>query len=253
MLTNLIAGFLTLALTALVVDRLVLWRDRRQWSHVATIGYRGLARSARNIVGALAALHIEPARDQAPGWMSPEGGTSDKHPASQIRHARLPLSRAGLRVFQAPELLRGSVSPDLVASDRARLLLRSSEWRAFADELLAGLVDESREAVGSWAALMLGAGEPRAFLNAFASLNDELFELETRIRAVSQADEHKLDQEIEQRIQAVVGQWRTVDAKARILTNSLWAAAGEGHHSIALPREIQGVSTSDAFAQLGRL
>jgi 4-hydroxybenzoate polyprenyltransferase len=53
-LTGVATGFLTLAVTVLVVNRLTELREDRRWRRVAIVAYRSIARGSRDISSALA-------------------------------------------------------------------------------------------------------------------------------------------------------------------------------------------------------
>jgi hypothetical protein len=93
---------------------------------------------------------------------------------------------------------------------------------------------------------MMNAEEPRDLLDAFASLNDDLFSLNVALE-----DRARRAGESSRSIDDVVHSWKVVDCKARLLTNELWRLAGEGHYAVVVPDALGNIEMHRIFARPG--
>jgi hypothetical protein len=236
-------GALTLAFTILLLDKYLARRENYRWRRVAAVAYRGVARESRDISALLASLYCDTDHRIGSSYEDPNWTTYDLSPIGEIR--RLPDGKHELKVFAQP-LPPQDDPDDLLPEERARVLLADRDWCALAARELDQSVDRNRDTVARWAPLMMAADEPRDLLNAFASLNDELFNLHVKLRLRGQGlDQGSVDD--------VLTHWRVIDGKARLLTNHLWRKAGEGHYSLRLPPVLHRLDYPEAFRQLGRL
>jgi hypothetical protein len=177
-------------------------------------------------------------------YEDPNWTTFDLTPLGEIRF--IPDGKEQVQALHRSDLPPVDDPDDLLPEERVRLLLTERTWAALAASHLDGLVDRNREAVAHWAPLLMSAEEPRDLLNAFASLNDELFSLQVKLR-------HLATYGVGTDSQDVIDHWRIVDGKARLLTNRLWRTAGEGHYSLRIPPGLTDHDGLGVFQHLGRL
>lgn len=245
-LAQVLIGLLTLALTVATVDRLKVARENRAWRRIAIVAYRSLARASRDVTTGLTALYADLARASGP---KPEGGTQGKtrdlDPLDEVRVS--PPGKAALRIFGGRLPSDEAPGDDLLPAARLRRLLSDREWCAFATTRVSAMVDENRDIVAKWAPLMMSADEPRLLLDAFASLNDELFILAIVLR---RASDRRLD---DRELQSALRVWRTTDGKARILTNALWQHANGGRYSLLIPPALAQIGVERAFSVSGSI
>lgn len=251
-LTGLVTGFLTLATTVLVVNRFLELRADRRWRSVALVAYRGLAREARDVSTTLAALYCDLDHYIGP---QPSGGTQghtrDLDPLYEIRH---PISaKASLRVLHLRNLPTQRSDPDdVVPAARMRVLLADRDWCQLAHDEVERLQDRQLDVVSKWATMMLSSSEPRQLLDAFATLQVELFALAVRLQKLVNEDKQNGHHE-EADADIALDLWRSVDAKSRVITNRLWEHSEYGLYSLKLPPALAKVSLGDAFAHRGRV
>ena len=246
-ITGLLTGFLTLAATIVIVNRLIEARADQRWRSVALVAYRGLARESRDVSTQLAALYCD--ADHYCGPL-PTGGsqghTRDLEPLYEIRNPiagkdKLPVFESSSLPTEVPD------DQDVVPVARMQLLLHDATWCKFAHDHVADLATRQIDLVAKWAPLMLSAAEPREFVDAFASLQSELFALAVALlRCANSPDD-------EPSIAAALHLWRVVDGKARIITNCLWAYSERGIFSLKLPSALRQMTIGSVIEQPGRL
>jgi hypothetical protein len=244
-LSGMTTGALTLAFTVLIVNRYLSLRDGRRWRRVAAVAYRGLARESRDISASLASLYCDLSHIIGASYLDPEWRPKGLSPIGEIR--AIPNGKDAIRAFLHADLPPEDDPDDLLPAPRVKHLASDEEWSRLVADHLASLVDRNRDAVARWAPLMMEADEPRDLLDAFASLNEELFMLHVKFRQLSVGAEDLVD------IEDVVDHWRIIDGKARILTNTLWRLAGEGHYSMRLPSELEALDAVVVCRTVGRL
>ncbi len=235
-LSSLLSGFATLAVTVFVLDVFLRRRERRRWANVAAVGYRALGRSTRTLVGDMALLYSDPKRLVGLPWHQLHTGTANKHPLDQTRHAPPKPEKLMISALLDDSLASDYAADGWIPLPRLRALLEDCEWVDFADTSLSHALDINRQTVGDWASVMLGADEPRAFLDNFARLNDDIFALQNLLRALVREQRNENRKSVVNLIaRAALRHWQILDGKGRLLCNYLWAAAGEPEHTIAVP------------------
>jgi hypothetical protein len=239
-------SLLTLALTVVIIDRVRVGRDNRRWRRIAIVAYRSVARASRDVTTGLTVLYSDPSRTSGHKLEGgSQGRTRDLDPLDEIRS--LPAGKEGLAIFKRRLPPDEPTYDDLIPPARLKCLLLDADWCRFATLHVSALVDANRDAVAKWAPLMMSADEPRTLLDAFASLNDELFILAIALRRGT-------DRELDERaIESTLRAWRTADGKARILTNTLWRHANGGRYSLLLPPALKQVGLAKAFRTSARI
>jgi hypothetical protein len=245
-LGGLATGAVSLAFTILILERVVASRDNRRWDRVAKVAYRGLARETRGVSAGLAALYVDEIRRPEEILNDPSWDSSVLHPVNEIRAA--PAERTQMQAaFALAPGDQYDTERDLLPVARVEYLVADPAWVAMAERWLHALLDNNRHAVAQWAPLMMASDNSRDMLDAFASLNDELFSL---ILAVEELDRRSIDAAL---VERVVQFWRITDGKARLLTNELWRQADEGHYSLILPTALHGHDPVRCCRRLGQL
>jgi hypothetical protein len=246
-LGGLATGALSLAFTVMIVDRWLTSRDNQRWARVAAVAYRGVARESRDISSGLASLYCDLDHEIGARYKRPDWTPGDLTPLDEIRE--IPPGKEDVKALSAHDLPRidDDGDGDLLPAARVRFLLNDAAWRLLATEHIALLVDRNRTTVARWAPLMMAAEEPRDLLDAFASLNDELFVLSVKLRHVGHGGVDGVE------AADMLNHWRIVDGKARLLTNELWRLAGEGHYALRLVPQLEDLDPRTACATVGEL
>jgi hypothetical protein len=254
MLGSLVSGLLLLVFALFVVNEYLEWREKSSWRQVAHLSCHTLGDIVtRGIVVGLAVLYADrPATVRAP-WESRAGWKTDAlEPLQEIRE--IPEGRDSVRVFDSPKLPPPVLDAGgLIPGSRLRCLLHSPEWRLWAIEHLREVRVRGREAVASWAPVMISAEEPRRLLNHVAALNDDLGELRVAIERLQQDDAAGLEDRRESWATEILKRWQLLDARARLLTNELWRTAGQADWGFVLPATLGGVPPKKAFASPDRI
>ena len=236
-------GFASLGLTVFAVDRILAWRDDRRWARVAVVAYRGIGRTSRDIANGLAALYCDPVQHtlDAPRPGSPGRDRRALDPLDSV--GPMPRGKDDLRAFSTELPSQHAPADDIVPEERLTALIEDDEWCEFASHRIAEMVDVNRRCIAEWAPVMMAADQPRDLLNAFASLNDELFTLSIVLQRIQHA---RSDDERRN----AIGMWRISDAKARILTNRFWKHANGGRFALALPIALREADFDAVFEDL---
>ena len=229
MLASIVSGVFLFLVGGFVFSSLLSWYDARRWREVARMSCHVLAdRLTRGIVTTLAGLYGDRVEPVAPWKARTNWQVSDVDPLTEVYV--IPEGKDRLAVFTAELPDDTPIDGDhLIDTARLRGLITDRAWSEFAIDHLRELRERGRLMVSQWAAVMIVADEPRALLNAVALLNEHVGYLRQSLERRLQQDDQ--DPELTAWIDDVVRRWQLVDARARILTNTLWAKADEGHFS----------------------
>ena len=234
MLGSLVSGVLMLGFGVVFLDRILKRRDLGRWRQVSHLACHTLGdQVTRGIVTGLAVLWTDDAHLAKPRYEARlNWNTANLDPIDEINE--VPAGRDAVALLQDPTLPRIDERPTLAHVPRGRLiaLLGDATWRAWAIPYLREIRTRGRDLVAQWAPVMIMAEEPRALLNRVAQLNDDLGVLRERIERVSERAIRGVETEGADLV-VIVNAWADLDQDARVLTNELWAMAGQSHYSFA--------------------
>jgi len=225
-ITAIVAGFVTLGITVLGIDRMSQARDKKRWLFVAHVAYRGLARESRDISATFASLYCNLDHEIESAYKSIDFRTDRLTPLGEIR--KFPLGREEVLSYRHKSL------PEIHSFDDARLprdriyfLLKDMFWVELVEREVAELVNRNRATVAQWATLLMNSDESREQLNFFSQLNDGLFQLAAVLNRYS----------VDRKVDHVPEIWKLLqlnDIRSRQLTNQLWHLSGEDAYKFVM-------------------
>ena len=218
-ITAIVAGFVTLGVTILGIDRFSKSRDKKRWEFVAHVAYRGLARESRDISTTFASYYCNLDHQFEAAYKSVNFRTDRLTPLGEIRS--FPAGREKIAAYVDPLLPEIPEYYDArLPRERIYFLLHDMDWVELVMKGVAELVNRNRSTVAQWATLLMNSDESREQLNYFSKLNDGLFRLTENLGRyrVDQNSDHLGD---------IWKLFQLNDIRARQLTNQLWHLSGE--------------------------
>jgi hypothetical protein len=252
LLGSLVSGLILFAILGFGVERFLDYRDKMKWRQLAALACHTLGDSgSRPMVTELAAVYVAP-DDDLTQYRRPSDSTGDLHPLTSA----LPIEEGKtIWALNSPSLPSLDFAQEsLVPPARLRYLLHDEEWLEFAIGRFQPLRHQIRATLAPWASIMILSHEPRALLNALASLNDDFgyFRVELEVLACSIRAKGDPD-EIDERVEDAIARWQLLDARARLLTNALWRVAEVEQWSYELPVHLREMSLDAAFKTQDRI
>jgi hypothetical protein len=240
------SGVFLLLFGAFVFNEVIEHRELNRWREVAEMACHVLGdQLSRGILLGITALYAAEARERGVWEVRPGWKTSDLEPLAEA--VSPPPGRERI------EALAGSLPPaehdpeDLLPRPRLTARMADVEWMEWAIADLRARRARGRDLVSQWAAVMIAAKEPRALMSACAYLNEEVGYLRQSMERSLQADLDEAE-DAGAWIDDCLRRWQLLDGRARILTNHLWAAAGEAHYSFRLPPQLANATLEEAFS-----